>query len=448
MKKLLGKKLFSYPVLMQDGKTSVYIDRDEAQQFGKHIHQLLQRNPHYGSQHIQEFKKRSRVLLSLCKQIASIPVLHKTNAALLLQFKMYLLAYQQLMPFMITPHLFQSILESEIRAIVADKGNNQDVSDLFIPWKKTFETAYQEDLYRLSIDILNNPTQEAQKIRAFHRSWAWISMDDYPYEALSENDIRRLVDEQITREQPKSALESYLFNQKRITKKADQCLRSLFLSREEKQKVYVLQMYIWLRTERLKTIRQAFFYTKPYILEIGRRAGVSEEELYLFLPSEICTFLKKNKLPSKYVLSKRKEGYVMALIDGKNRLYAGKHWVKQFEKLMGLENGRAVPVLHGSSACLGKACGHVKVIFSKEEVGKIQQGDVLVTSMTTPDYVIAMRRASAIVTDEGGVTCHAAIVAREMNIPCVIGTGNATQVLKDGDIVQVDANEGIVHILK
>jgi pyruvate,water dikinase len=72
---------------------------------------------------------------------------------------------------------------------------------------------------------------------------------------------------------------------------------------------------------------------------------------------------------------------------------------------------------------------------------------VLVTSMTTPDFIVAMKKAGAIVTDEGGLSCHAAIVSRELKIPCVIGTKIATKVFKDGDRVEVDANKGIVKIL-
>jgi len=71
-----------------------------------------------------------------------------------------------------------------------------------------------------------------------------------------------------------------------------------------------------------------------------------------------------------------------------------------------------------------------------------------VTSMTTPEFVPAMRKAKAIVTDEGGVTCHAAIVSRELNKSCVIGTKNASKVLKDGDLVEVDAEKGLIKIIK
>ncbi|MCX5708742.1 MAG: phosphoenolpyruvate synthase [Candidatus Omnitrophica bacterium] len=78
------------------------------------------------------------------------------------------------------------------------------------------------------------------------------------------------------------------------------------------------------------------------------------------------------------------------------------------------------------------------------ELDKVKEGDVMVTKMTNPDMVSAMKRAAAIVTDEGGMTCHAAIVARELEKPCVVGTRKATLVLKDGDMVTVDANKGII----
>lgn len=83
-----------------------------------------------------------------------------------------------------------------------------------------------------------------------------------------------------------------------------------------------------------------------------------------------------------------------------------------------------------------------------KEPDKVKEGDILVTFMTTPVFVPAMEKAAAIVTDEGGILCHAAIVSRELGIPCVIGTKIATKVLKDGDFVEVDANRGIIKIIE
>jgi len=106
--------------------------------------------------------------------------------------------------------------------------------------------------------------------------------------------------------------------------------------------------------------------------------------------------------------------------------------------------GGAKELVSGASASLGRASGPVRIIHRPTEIDKVLRGDVLVTEMTSPDYVPAMRRAVAIVTDTGGRTSHAAIVSRELGIPCVVGTGKATAVLKNGQMVTVDGTTGRV----
>jgi pyruvate,water dikinase len=104
--------------------------------------------------------------------------------------------------------------------------------------------------------------------------------------------------------------------------------------------------------------------------------------------------------------------------------------------------------IKGQIASPGLAVGLVKICRLSTEINKIKKGDILVTAMTTPDFVPAMRKAAAVVTDEGGITSHAAIVARELKKPCIIGAKIATQVLRDGDLVEVNANAGIIKILE
>lgn len=99
----------------------------------------------------------------------------------------------------------------------------------------------------------------------------------------------------------------------------------------------------------------------------------------------------------------------------------------------------------GNTASPGIASGIVKIVHDINELSKVQKGDVLVTKMTNPDMVPTMKRASAIVTNMGGTTCHAAIVSREMGIPCIVGTGNATSVLKENTMITVDATHGKVY---
>jgi len=105
-------------------------------------------------------------------------------------------------------------------------------------------------------------------------------------------------------------------------------------------------------------------------------------------------------------------------------------------------------ILKGIPASAGIVSGKARVVLDPSQNSKMRKSDVLVTEMTNPLFVPAIQKAKAIVTDVGGLLCHAAIIAREMKKPCIIGTKIATQVLKDGDLVEVDANKGVVKIIK
>jgi phosphoenolpyruvate synthase/pyruvate phosphate dikinase len=104
--------------------------------------------------------------------------------------------------------------------------------------------------------------------------------------------------------------------------------------------------------------------------------------------------------------------------------------------------------IKGQTGSPGTIRGIVKIVLNASKSEKFEDGDILVTGMTRPEFVSLMKRSSAVITDEGGITCHAAIVSRELKIPCVIGTKIATRKLKDGDMVEVDATNGIVRILE
>ncbi|HEY7934169.1 MAG TPA: phosphoenolpyruvate synthase [Solirubrobacteraceae bacterium] len=104
----------------------------------------------------------------------------------------------------------------------------------------------------------------------------------------------------------------------------------------------------------------------------------------------------------------------------------------------------AVVLLRGLGGAPGSASGAARVLKTIAEAASLNDGDVLVTHMTSPDWLPLLRRAAAVVTDSGGMTCHAAIVSRELGIPCVVGTGEATRKLRDGEIITVDATRGIV----
>ncbi len=104
--------------------------------------------------------------------------------------------------------------------------------------------------------------------------------------------------------------------------------------------------------------------------------------------------------------------------------------------------------LKGQIAYQGKVSGKVRIVKRADQAEKVVEGEIIVSPMTTPDFAPAMKKAAGFVTDEGGITCHAAIIAREMKKPCIIGTKTATQFFQDGDMIEVDATVGSARILK
>lgn len=151
----------------------------------------------------------------------------------------------------------------------------------------------------------------------------------------------------------------------------------------------------------------------------------------------------QNKMPSLDLIQKRKNGYIF--FDNKLELVDNiPLWLER--KNIVIKSQQDGKIIKGSVAYSGKKTGKVCQIYTKEDFKKFEKGDIFVTTMTTPKFTPILKLAGAIVTDEGGITCHAAIIARELKIPCIIGCKNATEILKNDMIVEVNANEGIINI--
>lgn len=159
---------------------------------------------------------------------------------------------------------------------------------------------------------------------------------------------------------------------------------------------------------------------------------------------ELIEFIKTKKLPSLNELQNRHK-YCGVYFLGNKIIFLNRKEVKSIEAYwLGAETRNE---LSGTIAFKGKVKGRCKIIKNFKGAD-IKKGEILVTGMTNPNFVPLMKKSGAIVTDGGGLLSHAAIVARELKKPCIIGTKIATQVLKDGDLVEVDANKGIVKIIK
>ncbi len=175
-----------------------------------------------------------------------------------------------------------------------------------------------------------------------------------------------------------------------------------------------------------------------------------DDSLLRLTEKEFYQWAEADTLPSVEELEERKTHFAILSQGDRYEFFFGKKQVEEFAMAQGLEKTEVQKsnLLEGKVAFAGVVQGKVRIIQTQEDSKLLKEGEILVAGMTTPAYIDAMRKAAAFVTDEGGVICHAAIVAREFRKPCVVGTKVATEILKDGDLVEVDADKGVVRILE
>lgn len=185
--------------------------------------------------------------------------------------------------------------------------------------------------------------------------------------------------------------------------------------------------------------------------QIVRQADRRGSDLFFYTKEEMAG-LFEGKAVSEKTISRRRKGFALISLTKEEKILKTGDEFRKIYRLL-LSRPRKVIQIKGQAACRGKVRGRVRVILHNKkdiskDVARFRQGEILVTEMTRPDTVMVCRKAVAIITDEGSITSHAAIISRELGIPCVIGTRHATQILKTGDWVEVDANKGVVRIIK
>ncbi len=192
------------------------------------------------------------------------------------------------------------------------------------------------------------------------------------------------------------------------------------------------------------------FHVLPIYKEIARRLTISISQLRILSEKEVVTALEGKLDAEKCIHAKGRYagwGFDKSM---KNQINFSSIETEKLLKYLDSKVKNIQGNIEGEGVCAspGKVKGVAKVVISPEWNSKIERGDILITEATTVDYLPAMKRAAAFVTEVGGLTCHAAVVAREFGVPCVVGLKNATKNFKDGDMVEVDANKGIVRKVK
>lgn len=343
-----------------------------------------------------------------------------------------------------TDELIRTMLRKEIFS--SRQGKSLSTSEFTNIFTVATAPIHQSFINQAEVDLLKIALgRSAETLAAYQRRYFWIHNNYVSAHVLDVPYFRReLKAWKLSKRNLKTELANIAATGQWNGQKKATLLRKFHLSAELRTLLTVSEDFTWWQDERKKATYLNIHMGCQFLREIGRRTGYTVEELKYAVPSEASSLLRGSG-PTRRELQQRTQGSVlMATREG--------YWVgtgptvKQAQVAMfGSKMANDVQDIRGLSASLGRAIGTVKVMQSVTEMNKIQPGDILVAVMTRPDYVPAMRKAAAIVTDEGGITSHAAIVSRELGIPCIIGTKIATQVFKDGDLVEVNANHGWVR---
>ena len=347
---------------------------------------------------------------------------------------------------------------------------NEYFTILNLPIRPSFVNEEYIDLVKILQEVLRSEkllkeinngkieSKELKKILQIHQEkYFWVRSNYAHGIPLLVNDfvkeLQKLIEKKIHPEEELRENNIYLKNREE-KKRAIQELR--INDKETLLMIEASELIIHLQDDRKKQMLTAVTTFTPILYEIAERYNLDKRLIIYLLPKEVQeTILEKM---NNTILQERKEGCVFfwetmerndGTYDYTTKLLTGNDYTQFSLKMLkkeGKEEGGEIQDLHGTCASTGTAIGKVRICRTKEDIEQFRRGEVLVSSMTRPEFAPAMKNAVAVITDEGGITCHAAIVSRELKVPCVIGTKIATKILHDGDEVEVKADHGLVRI--
>ncbi|MBI2547795.1 hypothetical protein HYW21_00425 [Candidatus Woesearchaeota archaeon] len=352
-------------------------------------------------------------------------------------------------PSMYFPILIESHVEKKVKAIIKQhsrRNNNHYFSLLTASPIPTEGTKELISLYEIGLAYHKNSKTVDKAIekmidRHLH-AFGWFSFTKF----VGDPWDKKLIIQRIETLDAQRVIKdlNYLRSKAGVQRKILKATyKSLTLSKKEIEIIELAQSLAYFRTYRLDVYTKAGYHAKQLFELLAEKIGLTLQEFVFLTYEEILSTLKnKQQFPKDEVQRRLTETWQLLFAKGVMTLsYDQPFLVENYQH-------QEEMMITGQIASSGIATGEVRIIRGVLEFKKMKDKAILVTSMTTPDFVPLMQRASAIVTDEGGITCHAAIVSRELKKPCIIGTKIATQVLKDDDFIEVDANKGIVSVLQ
>jgi phosphohistidine swiveling domain-containing protein len=317
-------------------------------------------------------------------------------------------------------------------------------------WK---DGQWQSDVKEKSLDeVKNKYPRFYSKLREHTLKHGWVYYV-YMGPAFTEKDFLNFIKDYLNKGvNPAAKLAELQKKKGEIKKMKRACIKELKPDNFNKFILNIAGKVVWAKPRRKDYQSRSYYHIEKLMREIAGRLSISLEQarsapyelLSKALDGKKVDWKLADTIKAFHICLPNDDGTIAILTGNEAEDFSN----NRIKRAKDSEQSISIKEIKGATACVGYARGVVKIINVPEDMSKMEYGDILVSTATTPSVVPAMKKAAAIVTNEGGLTCHAAIVSRELGIPCIIGTKIATKVLKDGDIVEVDAEKGIVKIVK
>lgn len=382
----------------------------------------------------KQFVHDGEAYLAVAKKIAGLDVSQISNEKLRklyqeYQEKLFLYSVFAWTSFILNNYIADKatqILDSYIQKHNKENDKQAMYDSLFTPTKKAAILVLQEKVSRYNGEL----SKEA--FDNLYEQYKWLSCLDIHNKPWTKEEFKH----QIASFKTASTKQHISFHT---------FAKELSISDEDLSYLFMAQSFVYIKDARDDYRRQGVFLSRPLFQELANRMNLKADDVSYLQEKEVIDFLDGKVTIDTKLIAQRKKGFVMYL-DDKNSLICltGSPLQKVLQVFKLKDEDEQFIEVSGRVASQGMVTGKVIIVRGVKDLAKVKQGDVLVAVTTHPDYVSAMRKAVAIVTDEGGITSHSAIVAREFGIPCIVGTKQGTMVFKDGDVVEVNAIDGKV----
>lgn len=460
-KKEFGVQINHFLVIPQHGNEALYAIEDEYSAFAKKVNEKLISDEATYQYYKSLIKENQRTFVNTTKKIVEQPLSTLPLKELQSLYLNFFRTNNQFfntaiwIPFCSEPYISaaaKDVFESLLKQQQLSKEYQVHFDAIFLPEEKNAITCERQALLEIvenSDDGKYSADEIQTQLKKHAAAYCWIPCYDINDSPWDIDDFVRLFTEAQGSDWKKELQE--LRSWEKRSAQFNTTIQLLQPNSEQELLLRIAHDMVFIKDERDDYRRQGSYTIQPLFTEIGRRMGDwSLDEVTALLSTELLEFFSTGKIPHRSTIQERLQGYVMLFqpSDSSPTVTSGKQALTMIQQELQNTTQTHQQEVRGISGSRGTAVGPAIIVHTKNDLSSVKNGDVLIAVTTHPDFVPAMRRAAAIVTDEGGLTCHAAIVSRELGIPCVVGTKNATATFAHNEQVEVQGDTGIVkHVV-